>query len=210
MKRPGKKTSRGTSRSRASSAQHGKPATVEPALAAIAKAMKQLRARWYLFGAQAVALHGAQRATQDVDVTVLTDASPKAIVAALKKQKLRPRFEDADFIARTRVIPCSHLPSGWNVDVILGGPGLEEVIAAEAADTPLGSLRIPLLRLEHLLVLKILAGRPNDLADVDRLLRARGDVEHNKVKDLLAALESELSEPGLIERYEQLRLQPAK
>jgi hypothetical protein len=86
VKRPGGKTSKGTSRSRQSSRA---PAKLEPVLSAISAAMKQLKARWYVFGAQAVALHGAQRATQDVDVT------------ALRRAKLIPQFEDEAFVAQT-------------------------------------------------------------------------------------------------------------
>ena len=64
-----KKTSPRTRNSRGAS-----PSTTDAgaklALAAIAGVMKRLGAKWYLFGAQAVALHGAQRTTQDIDVTV--------------------------------------------------------------------------------------------------------------------------------------------
>lgn len=78
---------------------------------AIARAMKRLGARWYLFGAQAVALHGAARATQDIDVTVLADFETKRLLAALKREGINPDFEDAAFIAQTRVVPAKHTAS---------------------------------------------------------------------------------------------------
>lgn len=167
--------------------------------------MKQLEARWYVFGAQAVAMHGAQRTTQDVDVTVLVGASTSTIFAALRRAKLTPTFADEAFVAQTRVIPCEHEESGWKVDLVLGGPGLEEVIAAESERKRIGRRTVPVLRLEHLLVLKTLAGRTQDLGDIDRLLRARSDVDHAEVVDLLAMLEAELAESGLVTRYETIR-----
>jgi hypothetical protein len=66
--------------------------------------MKRLRARWYLFGAQAVALYGAARATQDIDVTVLGDFEAKDLIAALTREGISPQFADAAFVAETRVV----------------------------------------------------------------------------------------------------------
>lgn len=201
MKKTAGKTSKRTSRSRRSSREFR---GLEAVLSAVIAAMKQLKARWYLFGAQAVALHGAQRTTQDVDVTALVEAPPAKIFAALRRAKLRPAFEDEAFVTQTRVIPCEHLPSGWKVDVVLGGPGFEEVIAGEAELRRVGRREIPVLRIEHLLVLKMLAGRTQDLGDVDRLVRARPDIDHREVIELLSGLERELDERDLVARYETL------
>ena len=85
-------------------------------------------------------------------------------------------------------------------------PFVEELIAAEATVRKLGSVSVPLLRLEHLLVLKVLAGRPQDLADVAALLRLPGKgIALSEVSELLRALGSELEEAGLVERFEMLQ-----
>jgi hypothetical protein len=166
--------------------------------------MRSLKARWYLFGAQAVALHGAQRTTQDVDVTVLTDEPTAALVKALRREQLVATFDDDAFIEQTRVIPCQHLPSGWKVDVVLGGPGLDELLSLEAENHRVGALRVPVVRLEHLLALKTLAARPQDLADVARLLAARPDANLDTVRALLRELESALADSELVDRFEAL------
>ena len=167
--------------------------------------MKQLKARWYLFGAQAVLLHGAPRTTQDIDVTVLVDGPPTKLLSALRAERIIPRFDDTAFIEQTRVIPCDHVPSGWKIDVVLGGPGLEEFIASEAITQKLGGVSVPLLRVEHLIVLKVLAGRPQDLADVNSLLALPGkSIDLAEIRDLLHALQSELAEEPLVDRFERL------
>lgn len=198
-----KKTSPRTRNSRG-----GSPSTTDAgaklALAAIAAAMKRLGAKWYLFGAQAVALHGAQRTTQDIDVTVLGERSTEDVVAALEKQGIVSRFSDRAFVAQTRVIPCDHPASGWKIDVVLGGPGLEELFASEAEPRKLGGITVPLVRIEHLITMKVFAGRPQDLADVARLLALKRPVDLAAVKGLLSALEEGLSESGLVERLERL------
>ncbi len=198
-----KKTSKRTARSRRSS-----PLTrsgAEAALQAIGRAMKRLKARWFLFGAQAVLLHGAPRTTQDIDVTVLTEAPIAKLVEVLEAEDIIPLIADSAFIEQTRVLPCEHLPSGWKVDVVLGGPGLEELIAKQAKIRKLGSVSVPLLRIEHLIVLKVLAGRPQDLADVAALLGLPdARIARVEIKALLRAIETELAEDRLVERFERL------
>jgi hypothetical protein len=203
MPRETKKTSPRTATRRSGSS--GSKPGAKAALQAIARAMKRLKARWYLFGAQAVLLHGAPRTTQDIDVTVLTEAPTATLLRALRAERIIPRFDDEAFIAQTRVVPCEHRPSGWKVDVVLGGPGLEELIASQAIVRKLGGVSVPLLRLEHLLVLKVFAGRPQDLADVSALLSLPGkSVDFAEVRGLLLALETELAEGPLVERFDLL------
>jgi len=199
-----RKTSRHTA-ARASGSGSSRPGRLDLALGAVGRAMRRLPARWYLFGGQAVALHGAPRATQDIDVTVLAEASVLEVLAALRAEGIVPRLEDPAFIATTRVIPAEHRASGWKVDVVLGSPGLEEVIASRAVTRRVGRVAVPLLRLEHLLTLKVLADRPRDVADVSRLLSvnaAKVDVE--EVRELLVALEEALAEGGLVARFDRI------
>jgi hypothetical protein len=196
----GRKTSRRTPRStRRSSAS---TSIVEP-LRDVQRAMKELRARWYVFGAQAVALHGVPRTTQDIDVTLLCEAPPGKIVEALARHGIRTRIDDPTFIAQTRVIPALHR-SGWPLDVVLGAAGLEAVIAEDAVTMRVGALRLPVVTIEHLLVLKILAGRPQDLADLASLIGARrSDIDAVSVRRLLGELEEGLGEGGLLEGFER-------
>ncbi len=198
------KTSKGTSGSAKSSTRSREP-NVALALAAVARAARSLKAPWYLFGAQAVALYGVPRTTADVDVTVVWNADAAKVVAALREADIDPLIDDAEFLERARVIPAEHRASGWRLDVVLGGTGLEEHIAAEAVTMSVGKLSFPVLRLEHLVVLKLLAARPQDLADVSRLLEVRGDaIALDEVRELLAALEAGLGESDLLGRLEEL------
>lgn len=204
MPRPTRKTSKRTS-GKAPGSRRSSTGSLEEALKAVGRAMKRVDARWYLFGAQAVALHGVPRTTQDIDVTVLVDSGTPALLEALRAEGITPRFDDDEFIAATRVIPADHLASGWKVDVVLGGPGLEEFIEAQALTRRVGRATVPLLRLEHLLTLKVLADRPRDLADVSRLLAVnRSTVKAPEVRELLRALEQALAEDGLVTRFDRL------
>lgn len=76
---------------------------------------------------------------------------------------------------------------------------------SEAVAHRVGHVTVPLLRLEHLLTLKVLADRPRDVADVSRLLAVnRSTVKPAEVRALLRNLERALAEDGLVSRFDEL------
>src|SRR4051794_23762878 len=104
--------------------------SVASVLGDLARALRRLRVRWYVFDAQALVLRGLPRATADLDVTVLLGNRPtKRLTDALVSGGFTLRFPDPSFVASTRVLPIVHAASGFPVDVVLGGPGLEERFA---------------------------------------------------------------------------------
>lgn len=129
---------------------------------------------WYLFGAQAALLRGSRRLTSDIDVTLLPGEVPShAVVTRLAAVGFTLRVDDVDdFVARTRVIPVVHDVSGMPVDVVLGGPGLEELFLSSSETVSLAGVEIPVPTADHLVVMKLLAGRPRDLEDATAIARA--------------------------------------
>lgn len=165
-----KKTSRRTGGSRKRST--GRPAPVAEVLAALSRVAARRRLRWYLFGAQAVALYGVERTSADVDVTVELPAKQSAAFARdMARAGFELRVADADeFVARTRVLPFEHRATRWPLDVVLAGPGLEEAFLAAARPIDVAGTLVPVLAPEDLIATKILAGRPKDLEDVRGIL----------------------------------------
>jgi hypothetical protein len=177
----------------------------QAALLAFASLARKLGLRWYVFGAQAVNLHGYPRATADLDLTVdLGERTPRSFVSVLAKSGFEPRFADDAFIAATRVIPVVHRPSGLPIDLVLAGPGLEQTFLDEAELRSLGRAQIPVLSLENLIVTKLLAGRPRDREDVRELL-ARNTPDDRKIRQTLELLEEALGQSDLLALYEQLK-----
>ena len=68
------------------------PQPVADLLADLARGLRALGVRWFLFGAQAAILHGAARLSADVDVTVdLGTRSSRELVDALSREQSRAR-----------------------------------------------------------------------------------------------------------------------
>jgi len=173
--------------------------------AALAEAIAAVGARWYLFGAQAALIWGRPRLTADVDVTVRLDPEePDALVRAFAQRGFRLRVGPGDdFVRRTRVLPFVFEPNGLPVDVVLAGPGLEELFLSRVVPVRVGSVIVPVISPEDLIVTKILAGRPKDVEDVRGILLERGgQLDLGTVRATLGMLEAALGQSDLRPAFE--------
>lgn len=134
---------------------------ISEVLRALRAVLSKFGSRWYVFGAQAVLVWGRPRLTGDVDVTAFLDPEDvAAFAAAMQAAGFEVRVGDlTDFVARTRVVPLSHEATGLAVDVVLGGPGLEEEFLNGSREMDLDGVRVPVIGPEDLIVTKVLAGR---------------------------------------------------
>lgn len=169
-------------------------------LRALGRAFDAVGAGWYLFGAQAALLYGVARFTADVDVTVhLGSQDPKALVKVLSKAGFEMRVSGEDFIERTRVLPVLHTATGIPVDIVLAGPGIEELFLGRAEAHEIEGVRVPVARAEDIVVMKVLADRPKDIEDVIAILAAHPDeLDLGLVRSTLSLLEEALGQSDLL------------
>ena len=111
---------------------------------------------------------------------------------------LRIDASDA-FIRTTGIVPLEHRASGLGLDVVLGGPGLEDLFLERAVPVDVAGTVVPFISPEDLIVTKLLAGREKDLEDVRGVLSERGsalDVE--QIRTTLGWLEDALGQSDLL------------
>lgn len=180
------------------------PAGPAELLADLAGALEQVGASWYVFGAQAALVWGRPRLTTDVDVTVRFDATTEELVRAIEARGFVRRIEATDaFIRQTRVVPLEHRASGLALDVVLAGPGLEDLFLERAVPVDVSGTRIPFISPEDLIVTKILAGRAKDIEDVRGVLSERGDsLDVHRIRETLALVEQALGQSDLRPAFE--------
>lgn len=169
------------------------------ALASLVRVLDGGGHRWFVFGAQAVAVRGAPRATQDIDITVdVARSRLPQLTIALESEGIRHRYpEIADELTVSgAVLPLAH-PSGMEIDLVLAGSGLEELAMTRATRVLMDGVSVPVAHATDLVVMKVLAGRGKDLDDVVALL-AGGEVDVEEVRDLLGQLEEALSQSDLL------------
>jgi hypothetical protein len=184
---------------------------VAEALRALASALDGLGVRWYLFGAQAALIRGSHRLTEDIDVTVLLDdVSAEALAARVGAAGFALRVPDfEDFVATTRVLPFVHETTRMPIDLVIGGPGLEELFLQDSERLLVGDVSVPVPSVEHLIVMKLLAGRPNDLLDATAMARAN-DVDMEELEQLATLIADSIGEDDILSSLTQLRRGLAK
>lgn len=161
---------------------------------------------WYLFGAQAVVLHGVPRLSADVDVTIaLLPDAPETFASEMDVAGFSLRVSDPEFVRRTRVMPFVHRPTGVPLDIVLAGSGLEDEFLRRARTMDLGGCAIRLIDVEDLVIAKVLAGRPKDIDDVSALWRLHGStVDTGRVRAILRELEEALSQSDLVLTFDRI------
>lgn len=149
------------------------------ALRAGHEALDRLGVRHLLVGGLAVGIYGRVRVTKDVDFLV----GPEAFDEVGTLVSFRPG------------VPLS--AEGVPIDSILAPTEHEAVLGAALAD-PLMVDGIPVIRVEELIYMKLIASRRQDLADVVSMLR-EADVDVARTRALLDA-----AEPSLRARFDEL------
>lgn len=177
---------------------------VADVLAALAGGFGSTGTPWYLFGAQAALVLGAARLTSDVDVTAFPGSvTTAALLRGVLDAGFVSRVDDVeDFVARTRVLPLAHGPTGIPVDVVLAGPGLEEEFLSRATPRDVEGVIVPVASAEDVVIMKVLAARPLDLQDVTAILAAAAEFDDARVRVTLGALEDALGQSDLLPSYE--------
>lgn len=162
---------------------------------------------WFLFGARAAIHYGSARATVDVDVSLrLAGASLDSLVERAAARGFTTRITGwRDLADRARVLLLIDQRSGIEVDVVLTGPGLEDEFHSRARKAGFGGVELPVIAPEDLLISKLLAGRPQDLQDVEAVLAAQPDLDLARVRSVLGRIEAALGRSDLKTVLERLQ-----
>jgi len=177
------------------------------ALRALCEGLQALGVPWMIIGGVAVIAHGVPRYTADVDATVsMPGESLERVFEILGRRRIGPRIDDALAFARERqVVLLRHEPSGVDLDVSLAWLPfeVEAIRRSESRDYAGVTIRIP--RPDDLVIYKLVAARPRDYEDVERLLLLHGpslDLRHitATVREFADALE----DAGRIDALERL------
>jgi len=159
-----------------------------------------------VIGGLAASLLGRPRLTRDVDALVLLDEGRWAeFIAAGAEHGFSPRRDDPLAFAReTRVLLVRHQESGIDVDIVFGSLPFEKEAVARATWVELSGIRVPLPLPEDLIVLKAVAHRPRDLADIEAILTAHPKLSLRRVRRWVREFAAALEMPEILNDLESL------
>jgi hypothetical protein len=165
------------------------------ALLRLAADLRALDARWALVGGMAVSVLTEPRTTKDVDVVIAVPGEPEAerLVLALRFRGYcdylqQPLLQEKGTgrLMGVRLLAPVEAEEDLIVDLLFGIAGVEAEIVAAARMLELArGIRVPVARAGHVLALKVLAGRPIDQADAQRLLATLSTEELQRAKETL-------------------------
>lgn len=113
-----------------------------------------------VIGGLAVSLRGLPQMTAGVDLVIHADVNDGLrIVRGLSSTPFLPLFDGVE-----------EAVTGVRVDLAIGMSGFERDAVRRATPVAVGDVRLPVVSIEDLLVMKALAGRPQDEADIRGLV----------------------------------------
>jgi predicted nucleotidyltransferase len=176
------------------------------AAAAAVDALQSLGLPVALVGGFAVAVRGRPRLTQDIDLVVLSELDAlEAVAASLRSAGFSLRQTDAvDFARTTRVLLLHHDPSGIDVDLSFGALPFERELVEAASPVVLSGRSLPIARPEDLIVMKALALRPRDVADIEGLVELNDNLDLDRVRRIVAEFTAALEDADYSAELEQI------
>lgn len=149
---------------------------VELALRRAVADLDALEVRWALIGGLAISIRSVPRFTKDLDfaIAVADDSEAEGVVNRLRGRGYQPvEILEQEYVKRLSGVRLERTESDVIVDLLFASSGIEnEVVASATRLEVLPGLSAPVATIGHLIALKTLAGRNQDLTDLGTLIPA--------------------------------------
>lgn len=154
-----------------------------------------------VIGGVAASLLGRPRVTRDVDAMVfVSEAEWAGFLSLGAKFGFVPRRADAiEFAKMARVLLVQHSASGIDVDVVFGALPFEEETLARAVQVEISGIHVPLPSPEDLIIMKAVAHRPRDLADIESVMDAHPTLDIGRIRRWVREFANALEMPDIFD-----------
>jgi len=178
---------------------------------AVQRLLERAGNRGVIIGGVAVSLLARPRLTADVDAVLLASAEDlPQILGWASEEGLLPRIPDALDFARThRVLLLRHQESEISVDISLGILPFEMEMVERSQVHEFGGFAVRLPTPEDLIILKAVAHRPVDLADIRAIVQSHPTLDRARIQRWVKAFAEALEMPELWEEIEPLLEPPS-
>jgi len=168
--------------------------SVESALRRAVADLNALKTRWALIGGLAVSARTIPRFTKDLDfaVAVADDSEAEGVVHRLQSRDYAPvEILEQDYVKRLSGVRMAHGGSDVVVDLLFASSGIEnEVVASADRLEVLPRLTVPVATTPHLIALKVLAGRSQDLTDLGYLIPSATPAELDAAREAVKLIQA--------------------
>ncbi len=163
--------------------------------------------RYALIGGLASSIRGRARATEDIDLILLCDVTEAlALVASLHQTGFVPLIDNYEEVVKSALLlPLLNERSNIQLDLAIGLSGFEREVVERADPIFIGHSEIFVATAEDLLIMKVMADRPQDQQDVNGIIAVQaGQLDWNYCIETATQLQDAVS-VDLVSRIEALR-----
>lgn len=178
---------------------------LEP-LAALQRLITHFDNQGVIIGGIAASLLGQPRFTADLDAVILlsTNDLPNLIEVAAQEGMVG-RITDAEAFARkNRVLLLQHQSSGINIDISLGILPFEVEMIERGQEVTVGTIQLRLPTPEDLIIMKAVAQRPKDIADIQAIAASHPSLDKERICSWVEQFGEVLDLPDLWKMISQL------
>jgi hypothetical protein len=173
-------------------------------LAALMQWFSASRLRAAVIGGVAASIRGKPRLTKDIDAVILGE-EPETLLETAAPFGLTPRIPDVlEFARKTRVLLLRYSPANIDVDLSLGTLPFEEEVVERSTVIDLRGIPVRVASAEDVVIMKAVAGRARDVADIENLLETNPDLDVERVRRWVREFSSVLDMPEIHENLEKL------
>jgi hypothetical protein len=183
--------------------------TSKPLFAAIEVGdfLSQNNIRYALIGGLAVQIWGEARLTIDADFTIATSLEIGSTpLVNLITSRYPSRVQNPIEFARTARMILITASNGIDVDISLALPGYEDEMLDRTTEYEIEPGKtIFLCSAEDLIIHKAVAGRPQDIADIQGIVFRQGSkLKIEIIRDWLSQFSEVLDSPVVLDRFERI------
>ncbi|HJT22481.1 MAG TPA: nucleotidyltransferase [Nitrospira sp.] len=174
-------------------------ASLVPAIRSLCNLLKASQVAGAIIGAVAASLLGQARATEDVDALLrLDEKSLDHFLEMAMAHGFRPRIPDAvPFARRSAVLLLEHEASRVGVDLTICRLPFDSDAIDRAPVMIMGDIQVAVVAPEDLIIMKAIAHRPQDLQDIQAVVRANPQLDVPRVRAQVQEFANALDMPEL-------------
>jgi predicted nucleotidyltransferase len=182
------------------------------ALRDLAAWLKAKRVEGLIIGGVAASILGRPRVTRDVDALVLMDEKNwDGFLTAGSKFGFVARITNPlDFARKAKVLLARHEPSGIDVDITFGTLSFEKEAIENAVWVDIKGVRLPLPTAEDLIIMKAVAHRPRDLADIESIIDAHKKLNLRRIRRWVREFSAVVEMPEIFNDLENILVRGSK
>ncbi|MBN2548281.1 MAG: nucleotidyltransferase [Anaerolineales bacterium] len=175
-------------------------------LQALQNLLSEFNNQGVIIGGIAASLLGAPRYTVDLDaVFLLSTADIPRLIRVAATLGIEPRIANVEaFAQKSRVLLLRHAASGTGIDLSLGVLPFEIEMVERSQVFEVGSLMLRLPTPEDLIILKAVAHRAKDLADIQAIAASHPDLDRSRIRYWVEQFGEVLDLPDLWGNIEKL------